>query len=163
MSLADRIEARHDRIQEFLSPDRGILAWFRDRKPETEQAANVLETIKTTKIYTPLIGILEKLRAEVAVISEDGKITFSEVVQFAVRATQLFYTELSTVTALDAVSRKEVTMLALDEFYLKVIAPLDIPYVPTFVESSFLDPMLGKLWHQAADGLYEAIESMMIH
>lgn len=162
MSLATRLEARHDRIAEFLSPDRGILNWFRDRKPETEQAASVLDTIKTTKIYTPLIGILEKLRAEVHVISEDGRITFSEVVQFAVRAMQLLHTELATVTALDAVSRKEVTMLAFDEFYLKVIAPLDIPYVPTFVESSFLDPMLGKLWHQAADGLYEAIESMMI-
>lgn len=162
MSLATRLEARHDRIAEFLSPDRPILNWFRDRKPETEQAANVLEAIKTTKIYTPLIGILEKLRAEVAVISEDGRITFSEVVQFAVRSVQLLHTELATVTALDAVSRKEITMLAFDEFYLKVIAPLDIPYVPTFVESSFLDPMLGKLWHQAADGLYESIESMMV-
>jgi|TARA_R110000868_G_scaffold353568_3_gene614779 hypothetical protein len=161
MSLADRIEARHDRIQEFQSPNRSILAWFRDRKPETEQAASVLDTIKTNSIYVPLVAILEKLRAEVHVISEDGKITFSEVVQFAFRATQLFYSELAPINALDPVARKEVTMLALDEFYLRVIAPLDIPYVPTFVESSILDPMLGKLWHQAADGLYESIESML--
>lgn len=108
------------------------------------------------KFRQDIVNVLNQITAELDLIRADGTLTFKEVVSFCVRLFQLTFPILQSV-AITATQRKDYALAIADEFYTRVVAPLDIPYVPTFVENSFLDPLIGKVWHEAASGLYDAL------
>jgi len=53
--------------------------------------------------------------------------------------------------------KKAAVLEAVDLFYATVIAPLDLPYVPNFLERRVGDPLLGKLFHALASAAIDAI------
>ena len=158
MNLSQRLEKFRSRIAERLSQQQDETGWLSKR----DLASPELATALSLPGLMPIVeDTLNQLKAEVEEIMRDNRLTFSEVIQFSVRAIKILHTELSQFTTLDAVQRKNVVLLALDEFYGKVIAPLDIPYVPKWLENSLVDPQLGKLWHSGAESLYDAVESLI--
>jgi hypothetical protein len=58
---------------------------------------------------------------------------------------------------LDPAASKAAIMLMIDDFYTKVVAPLDIPYVPNFIENTFVDPAVGKIFHEVASAVYDVV------
>lgn len=57
----------------------------------------------------------------------------------------------------DPVAAKAVVMLMIDDFYTKVVAPLDIPYVPNLIENTFVDPAVGRVFHEVASAVYDIV------
>lgn len=47
--------------------------------------------------------------------------------------------------------KKELALYCIDQFYEEVIVPIDIPYVPNWLENSVVDPAIGALVHELAE------------
>ena len=54
--------------------------------------------------------------------------------------------------------KKALAMYCVDRFYNEVIAPIDIPYLPNFIERRYFDPAMGRAVHEVAD---RAIDSLV--
>lgn len=156
MNLIQRLHDRRVRIKSDINL-RPYMDWFLDRDlelPINASASAVLESVPSFK--SSIINVLIQLKAEVDSVTEDGRVTFREMVGFVVRASKLLYAEAKKYE-LDSEKTKEAVLYALDEFYTVVISPLDIPFVPSYIENSLVDPALGKWWHDAASGMYDAL------
>jgi len=153
-SLNRRLELMKEAIAERLS-NRKVIGWFQDRTAHVD-ADRISNSELYAKVYNDFVALLNQLQAQVAVIQQDNRITLSEAVSFIGNAIQQGYVIVSKYAATPT-DRKDLVLMLIDELYVRVLAPLDIPYVPGFVENSFLDPMIGKGLHYAVDGLYDVI------
>lgn len=79
-------------------------------------------------------------------------------------ATRLIATLVTTVARhpaapaeLNADDLKATVLAAFDKFYDDVIAPLDIPFVPNFIETRWVDPMLKAALHKQVSGIFDAV------
>lgn len=158
-SLSERLKFLKDAVQQ-TKERLPIVKWFQDRTPHVD-GDKLLRSDLYEKVYGDFAKLLTDLQAQVAVIQQDNRITFSEAVSFIGSAIQQAYVIVSKYAAHPA-DRKELVLILVDEFYAKVLAPLDIPYVPAFAENSFLDPMLGKALHYGAEGLYDVIVGALL-
>lgn len=155
MKLLERLAARRLEIEEGIRMPI-IKDWFEDRKPLASTSRTEAMLAAQPGVKLSLVNLLNQLKAEVDSVTVDGRIELKEVVQFAVRAMRLIFAELKKLD-FDSETNREVVLYALDEFYLQVLAPLDIPGVPAFIENRFVDPLIGSWWHDAADGIYDAL------
>lgn len=149
MQFLQRLESLKERIA-IIAEGNPITRWFQTKEDKTNTEA-------FTTVMPSLSALLEQLKAEVTAMTVDNRITFSEFVHFIGRATRLIYGTISQIGGIDPVERKTMVLTAVDEFYQRVLAPLDIPYVPAFIENSYLDPAIGKWVHDAANALYDVI------
>lgn len=62
---------------------------------------------------------------------------------------------------LSGADKKVVVMTALAEFYDEVIAPIDIPYVPHFIETRVVDPKLRTVFLGAVEGTVDALVAVL--
>ena len=151
MPLLEHLRRNREAIISRLTVGR----WFTDRKPNVE-ADRVINSTLFKESQIPLAMMLDLLRGEVAFIKHDDRISFVEAVTFIGRSVRLFYAVVIAMPS-DPAEQKAVVMLAVDEFYTKEIAPLDIPYIPSWIENRFVDPMVGGWFHDAASALYDII------
>lgn len=153
-SLQRRLETMKDAVALQLL-NRKVIGWFQDRTAHVD-ADKLMNSDLFSKVYADFTNLLNQLQAQVAVIRQDNRITLSEAVSFIGSAIQQAYLIVNKYAATPT-DRKDLVLMLVDEFYAKVLAPLDIPYVPSVVENTFLDPMIGKGLHYAVDGLYDVI------
>ena len=131
------------------------IPWFSERK-ENVEAQRILSSELWTKVQADFTNLLEQLRAELETIRVDNRVTLSEAVSFIGRAIRLGY-EIVAKYAAKEEDRKATVLMLVDEFYNRLLAPLDIPFIPGFVENSLVDPLIGKALHYGVDGLYDVI------
>lgn len=160
MSLFARLDSESIRSRVKSSAPR-ITTWFASRKDVDSlfnpvRGVSASDNLDFEKLRSDVTLVLNQLTAEIDAIRADGTITFKEVISFCVRLFQLVLPVLQSFPS-SAIRQKDLALEIADEFYLRVLAPLDIPYVPAFIENSFLDPAIGRLWHEAASGLYDSL------
>lgn len=159
MQFLQRLESLKERIAIIAEGNR-ITRWF-DTKIANPGTAAIVKSDAFVALSPMLSTLLEQLKAEVSAMTVDNRITFMEFVNFIGRATRLLYGTVSQITSIDPVERKLLVLTAVDEFYTRVLAPLDIPYVPAFFENSYLDPLIGTWVHDAASAFYDIIVSSL--
>jgi hypothetical protein len=105
-------------------------------------------------LYSVVAEQIAALRAEYAAAKSDGKVTAAEMFRlFTVGIEALV--KAASALSMPGAEKKAAVMEAVAKLYDEVLAPIDLPYVPEFVEASVLDPALKKLALLAADGLVE--------
>ncbi len=86
-------------------------------------------------------------------VTADGKITIAEIIEIGSSAVDGLVLAAQTVAGTTGEQKHAAVLEAVDHLYASVIAPLDIPRVPDFIERSIVDPALGSALHYVADGL----------
>lgn len=82
--------------------------------------------------------------------------TIEEVYSFITRATASVIKVVSKYNPAE-LDLKTTVLVAFDEIYDKVIAPIDIPYIPHFIEQRFVHPMLKKALHKQISGIMDGV------
>lgn len=110
-------------------------------------------------MYEDLKQKLAELVAKYQAASADGKVTLGEVWEMVnlVLADLVPYVEKFNLAGDD---KKKLVLDTLSKFYDEVIAPLDIPYVPNFLEP-LVDTGLKSLLLELADGAVDALVKIL--
>jgi len=160
MPLVNSITQRLDYLRDTVArryAERDRIKWFSLNKGDD---SDLLPSIERNPLFQvakdELAALLDQLQAELDTIKQDGKITLKEAMSFIGLVIQRSYVLLQKFTATPE-DRKFVTMFIVSEFYFKLLAPLDLPWIPDFLEKRFVDPMLGNWLLAAVDGLYDII------
>lgn len=142
------------------------IKWFEQKRNHDLEANNVVtrlfdkRTDNAQAPYDAIVEALDKLRAELTSLVENDSLSLNTLVQFIVHAVKTLSESIRQFD-LEGGFAKESVLMALDDFYTHVIAPLDIPYVPNWLEYRFVDPVVGSWWHDAASALYDAINDLV--
>lgn len=148
-----------------------VLTWFQARKTHPaddrylaifdKQAVFSASTgFDPTDVRTQVLSILDKITAELDVFKSSTPLTVKSITSFTVRLIHLILPVINSLPV-DSAERKKYALVVVDEFYYRVIAPLDIPYIPNFIENSIIDPLIGNVWHEVASGLYDALDALL--
>ena len=89
----------------------------------------------------------------------DG-ITLSEASEIAGDAIRRLVT-LANELNVSGPEKKRAVMDAAGKLYDTLIAPLDIPKIPEFVEARFVDPLLKQVWLEVISGVVETFVKML--
>ena len=84
-------------------------------------------------LYDDIAASVNSIIAKYKEIIGDGKLTLSEILSLAGAAAASFLELTKSLTALDE-EKKKAILTAVETFYDTVLAPLDIPVVPNFLE-----------------------------
>jgi hypothetical protein len=139
-----------------------IVTWLASRTPTDGVTSTAISELTNSQEYDALKQLLNVLQGEVAALADDGKVTFKEIVFVGSRLVRHTFTYVNRLTNLTFEQRKALVLHIADEFYTKVVAPLDIPGVPALIENSIVDPKLGGYWHDAVSGLFDFVDSMFV-
>lgn len=90
----------------------------------------------------------------------DGKLQLAEVWKIFSAATASIVTVLGNAGSYEGAIKKEVVLDYLGTFYDQAVEPLDIPFVPGWIESRFVDPQLKKLFLTMAAGAIDTFVSI---
>lgn len=155
-----------------------IRTWFKSRTPNVE--SNRIAALFDASLPQPMLvvqgtgekfdleafrttieALLNQVAAEVEHIRQDG-LTFS-LSEITAMFGRLLTFILPTIRSLPITpeDRRLAALLVADEFYVKVIAPLDLPWIPDIAENNLVDPYLGRAWHEAAAGLYDFLDQFV--
>lgn len=106
-------------------------------------------------LYEQLKLQIDGLMAEIKTAVADKQITLAEAVNIGL---ELFETVALVAESLPSTraEKKALLLQVADDFYLNVIAPMDIPYVPDRLES-LLDRALAGPFHKIVEGVIEFI------
>jgi hypothetical protein len=78
--------------------------------------------------------------------SMPANLSLDEVWSMAIRAVTFLVLLAEQFRGASGADKKEAVLAAAAKFYDEVIAPIDIPKVPEFLEAGLIDPILKKLW-----------------
>lgn len=107
-------------------------------------------------LYDELKIEIESVISAVKAAADDKKITLQEVAFLAMKVFELVAGIAAKVPA-DKAAKKALLLQVADDFYSAIIAPLDIPGVPEWLENRFVDPKVGEIWHEIAGGLIDYV------
>lgn len=110
-------------------------------------ATTLIETVKQE---------LADLIAHYKKATEDKKFTLAEVWEITTSAIAGVMRIVEAAGSFSGASKKEVVMAFASDFYDKVIAPLDIPYVPALIEGR-VDAALKDVFLKLVDGAVESL------
>lgn len=88
--------------------------------------------------------------------TEDKKLTLAEVWELSTSAVAGVMRIVEAAGDFDGKSKKEVVLAFAADFYDQVIAPLDIPYVPSLIEGR-VDAALKDVFLKLIDGAVESL------
>jgi len=111
--------------------------------------------ILRNELYEQIKEAVQALKAGFRDALADGKITLAEL---WLLVQHLVIDLVGIVNGLDDLSperRKEAILELVDEVYADVIAPIDLPWVPEFIERSLVDPILGIALHEVVSRLLD--------
>lgn len=91
---------------------------------------------------------------------EAGGKTATALSDVITRAVATLLKELAEVVGLDPAKRREMIIAAAGELFDTLAPFVDIPFVPEFVETRFIDPALRPLVLAAVEGAYDALLSV---
>lgn len=104
--------------------------------------------------------ILQEVTALIDAVQEarrDGKLTWNEALGLLGRFVAAVVRLLEKWNGYTGSAKKEAALKAVELFYDRVIAPLDIPGVPEPLESLVVDPALKRVLLQVAAGLIDTL------
>lgn len=84
-------------------------------------------------LYDDISAAVTKIIDKYKEVIGDGKLSFSEIISLTGAVAASFLELTKTIAALDA-DKKKAILAALDQFYISVIAPIDIPVIPNIIE-----------------------------
>ena len=114
------------------------------------------------KLYDLLQTEFTELRAEYEVLASDGLTVrefFKLLASFLGRANRVvkhFGDEHGTVE-----ERRECVVVAGQEFFEKIIEPLDLPWIPNWMESLVIDPAIGRSIRPVIEGLVDGLDEYL--
>lgn len=85
-------------------------------------------------MYEQLKGAIEEIIAAYKDVYADKKITFGEMLTLVTRACATFVKLVESMGQGTGEEKKNAVVTAVSQFYDVVIAPMDIPGIPNFVE-----------------------------
>lgn len=88
--------------------------------------------------------------------ARDG-LSVAEVWRLVSAAVASFLKLMDTLVVLGDADKKEAALQFAARLYDQVIAPLDIPRVPAFIENNFVDPAIRSLFLSLAAGLVDTL------
>lgn len=113
------------------------------------------------ELFDKIKDKVEELIAFYKDAMQDGTLSVSEVWAMSVRGIASIV-ELTTVfPQYSKDQRREAVLQAAGMFYDKVIAPINIPWVPEFVENTIVDPSLRKMFLGIADGVIRGLQEVL--
>jgi len=107
-------------------------------------------------VATEFKAAIDAVIADYKAKAKDG-LTIPEIWELSSNALATFVSLAGKLKTLSGADKKKLVMDAAADFYDKVIAPIDIPRVPNFVEVTVVDPAVRQLWLMLADGAVEAL------
>jgi len=108
-------------------------------------------------LYDDLKNQIDIVLAAAKTATADKQVTLREAVTIGL---EVFSAVAIAAKALPNAShdeKKAVLIQVADEFYKQVLQPIDIPGIPDFIESRFVDPMLGNVFSKMAEGVIDWI------
>lgn len=105
-------------------------------------------------LFNAIRGELEKTVEHYKLLAVDG-ISLSDVWNLVTSAVSSFAVIAESFGGSGG-DKKAVVLAAAETLYDKLIAPLDIPYVPGVIENRIVDPMLKKVFMQLVSGAIDA-------
>ena len=85
-------------------------------------------------MYEQLKGAIEEIIAAYKDVYADKKITFGEMLTLVTRACATFVKLVESMGQGTGEEKKNAVVTAVSQFYEVVIAPMDVPVIPNFVE-----------------------------
>lgn len=104
---------------------------------------------------------VDEIVAEYKKAVADGSLEFKEAIQLAVLAGSTFIKLAAAIPSASGADKKAAVHKALMRFYDEIVAPLDIPKIPGFVEKSIVDPTLRVVWSMVADAMIDALVKLL--
>lgn len=103
----------------------------------------------------------DRLVTDYAAVLRDGKLTIHEVLTLFTRACLGIIALLTEHgRPLTAADRRLLFSSSVDQFYTTLIAPLDLPMIPDFLEP-LVDKALGSMFDRTALSLYDAVAATL--
>ena len=90
----------------------------------------------------------------------DGTVTASEVWSILTRGVASLIQLANTMGAYTGAEKKEAVIKAVQRLYDEVIAPLDIPGIPNFLENTIVDPLIGRAVPIVLSGIIDGLVSI---
>lgn len=111
----------------------------------------------------PATTIFDQMKAAVADViafykeaAKDG-LTLNEVWSLTTKAVGTLVTVAEGFKEFGGADKKAAVLAAAGEFYDAVLAPIDIPKVPDFLERTVVDPALRQVWLKVVDGMVDGL------
>ena len=115
--------------------------------------------VLTKDMYELIRLEVEKLQQQWKEAFADGKISLLDMVQLAYTMVAAFVKVVAVFDGLDAAQKRLAVLELVDRTYQEVIAPLDMPWVPDWLEGK-VDTLLGQWLHVLAENL---LDLMLLH
>lgn len=61
----------------------------------------------------------------------------------------------------DGKTKKEAVIIVANRFYDELIAPMDLPGVPNFIEGRFVDPAVARIWESVVSSIVDHFVDLM--
>jgi len=106
--------------------------------------------------------LYDQVREEVEALIEQGKQAVADGLSWAEGWALLNRTYEAVIGIVDRiqasnVAKKALALQLIDRYYAEVVAPIDIPYVPDWLEKPVIDPAIGQAVHVIADRAFDEI------
>jgi len=108
-------------------------------------------------LYDQLKGQIDQVLAAAKTAAADKQITLKEAVTIGMEVFHAVAIAASSLPGTTKDEKKAVLIKVADDFYKSVLAPIDIPGVPDFLESRLVDPLLGNVFSKVAEGVIDWI------
>lgn len=112
-----------------------------------------------TDLYALISQQVNEIIAHYKEKAKDGW-TLSEVWQLMQSATASFMKLAESFNEYTGDEKKKAVLKAAELFYDQVIAPIDIPTIPSFLETTLVDPAIRKLFLKLTDGAIDALTNL---
>jgi hypothetical protein len=108
-------------------------------------------------LYDELKVQIDKIIAAAKAATADKTITLKEAVAVGMEVLDAVAILVKQIPNQSHEEKKAVLIQAANDFYSAVLAPIDIPGIPDFIESRFVDPALGNIFSKVAEGVIDWI------
>ncbi len=131
-------------------------AWRRRRRWRQAEVAAT-----ESGLYGLLAAEFQKINQHYVEVAKGG-LTVAEVFELLTLAAGSFVKVTEALTeGVDDAAKKAAVLKACETFYQQVLAPLDIPGVPNLLESTIVDPLLGKVASVVMSGIIDGLVAIL--
>jgi len=108
-------------------------------------------------LYDDLKAQIDIVLAAAKTATADKQVTLKEAVTIGLEVFHAVAIAAKGLPNSTHDEKKAVLIQVADEFYRQVLAPIDIPGIPDFIESRFVDPAIGNVFSKMAEGVIDWI------
>lgn len=109
------------------------------------------------ELYDQISEAVDKIRQKISEAFADGSISFREVLGLIGDMVREFVALVGTLGEMTPAEKKAAVLELVDEVYDKDIRPLNMDFVPDWIEENYVDPLIGQIVHTAADRILDML------